>query len=121
MATRSFISKLLPDGSVEGVYCHWDGDTVGDVLKAHYTDPKKVDELLALGDISSLGPEIGQKHDFDNPTPGYTVAYHRDRGEDMRFVTTYPSVSAMRAKVTNDIYAEYAYVFDGQAWEAYRL
>lgn len=121
MATRSFISKLLPDGSVEGVYCHWDGDTVGDVLKAHYADPKKVETLLALGDISSLGPEIGQKHSFDNPTQGYTVAYHRDRGEDLAPTMKYSSVPAMLAKVPGDFGAEYAYVFDGKAWESHTL
>ena len=73
MATRSFICKLLPDHSVTGVYCHFDGypDGVGAILKEHYTDQGKVDELLELGDLSEL---------HENLT--LTVAYHRDRGDD---------------------------------------
>lgn len=58
MSTRSRIGKLNPDGSILSVYCHSDGYGVGETLKEHYTDIKKIDALLALGDISSLAAEI---------------------------------------------------------------
>jgi len=60
MATRSGIGALNPDGTVESVYCHWDGgpEGAGRVLATHYTAPAKVRALLAHGNISSIGPEI---------------------------------------------------------------
>lgn len=83
MATRSTIAKVNDDGSITSIYCHWDGypEGVGKTLKNHYTDVDKIDQLLALGDVSILAPELGEPHDFDNPTEGWTLAYGRDRGE----------------------------------------
>jgi hypothetical protein len=98
MATRSTIALEFADGTVGQVYCHWDGylSNNGEILLASYTDPFKVRELIDLGDLSSLGAEIGVKHPFDNPgsfsTPEYqaykdqygqmTKFYGRDRGEE---------------------------------------
>ena len=97
MATRSTIALEFADGTVQQVYCHWDGylDNNGKILRDHYTDPFKLQRLIDLGDISSLGAEIGDKHSFDIPfkygTPEYeaeqearrniTTFYGRDRGE----------------------------------------
>ena len=84
MATRSFIAMETADGKFVGVYCHWDGylENNGQILNDHYGDPKKVAKLISLGDISSLGEKIGEKHDFDSrPTDGSTTFYGRDRGE----------------------------------------
>ena len=82
MGTRSTIAIQNEDGTVTGIYCHWDGylSYNGRILAENYTDEAKVRELIALGDISSLGAEIGTKHDF-NVWPGVTNAYARDRGE----------------------------------------
>ena len=97
MATRSTIALEYADGTVGQVYCHWDGylDNNGKILFENYQDPFKVRSLMDLGDISSLGPELGDKHSFDIPhkygTPEYeaeserrrgiTTFYGRDRGE----------------------------------------
>ncbi len=87
MSTRSHIGIKNQDGSITSIYCHSDGypDYVGAVLQEHYTTEAKVRELLALGDLSSLGervaPEPGEAHSFDAPAKGVTVAYGRDRGE----------------------------------------
>ena len=110
MATRSFICKLLPDNSVTGVYCHYDGypDGVGKTLKEHYTDPKTVDGLLALGSISELNENLTE-----------TVAYHRDRGEDLAPNRVYPSVIDAVALSPQDLGAEYVYVFGPQGWAAF--
>ena len=51
------------------------------ILFDNYQDPDKIDALLNLGDISVLGFEIGEKHDFDNPPKNVVNAYGRDRGE----------------------------------------
>ena len=56
MGTRSTIALEFADGTVEQVYCHWDGylENNGKILQAHYMDPFKVKALLALGGFSSL-------------------------------------------------------------------
>ena len=42
--------------------------------------------LINLGDISVLGENIStmDEHSFNNPKEGITVAYHRDRGEELK-------------------------------------
>jgi hypothetical protein len=84
MGTRSAIGII--DGSrCKAVYCHWDGyiEHNGIVLNQHYQDPAKVEQLIGLGSISSLGPEIGEKHDFDSHSSWYNTClfYGRDRGD----------------------------------------
>lgn len=86
MATRSLIGKLNPDNTVDFIYCHWDGypEGVGETLKHFYTDPLKVDELLALGDLSVLGEVIGEQHDgskFNNDS-NWCTAHGRDMGKE---------------------------------------
>jgi hypothetical protein len=85
MATRSTIAIQNADGSVTGIYCHSDGyfRHNGRILQNHYTDEAKVRELIALGNLSSLGEDIGVKVDFEDykSHKGQCVAYVRDRGE----------------------------------------
>ena len=83
MGTRSTIAIENADGTVTGIYCHWDGylSHNGKILAENYADEGKVRELIALGDISSLGAEIGTAHDFDAAPRGECNAYGRDRGE----------------------------------------
>jgi hypothetical protein len=77
MSTRSRIAIENQDGTVDSIYCHFDGylSGVGKTLFNHY-DQEKLEKLLELGDISSLGEST-----ID------TIAYHRDRGEDLYFKT----------------------------------
>ena len=104
MGTRSTIALEFADGTVEQVYCHWDGYLAhnGKILAEHYSDPFKLRDLIDMGDISSLGKVIGKKHPFSpayNETnvakkakiqkevdeareAGYTTFYGRDRGEE---------------------------------------
>lgn len=83
MSTSSTIGILNVDGTVQTIYCHFDGypTGVGKTLEDHYKTEEKVRALIALGDISSLGEEIGEKHDFDKRVPKWVNAYGRDRGE----------------------------------------
>ena len=78
MATRSEIAKLDSKG-IKAVYCHNDGYLKynGKLLSTHYTNENKVDKLLAEGDISSLGREIGIKTDFNSS------CYHK--GDDFNY------------------------------------
>jgi len=94
MGTRSRIGVMHGD-KVKSVYCHWDGYLAnnGRILQEHY-DSTKANNLVALGDLSSLRPEIGEKHAFSRlETPmddeayeklygNMTTFYGRDRGEE---------------------------------------
>lgn len=57
MATRSTIALEFADGTVQQVYCHFDGylDGVGAQLRAEFTDPFKLRDLIDGGDMSSIG------------------------------------------------------------------
>lgn len=61
MSTRSHIGLLNEDGSVREIYCHFDGDSVGQVLNEHFACIAKINALLDLGNLSSIGAEIGEK------------------------------------------------------------
>jgi hypothetical protein len=60
MGTRSTIALEYADGTVEQVYCHWDGylDHNGEILNDHYTDPFKLQALINSGDMSTLGEDV---------------------------------------------------------------
>ena len=115
MATRSFIAVRNVDGSVNGIYCHHDGypEGVGATLKEHYASEDKVRALLALGDISVLGAEIGEKHDGRLHSE-WTYAYHRDRGDDLDPNMTYGSVVEAVKCAWNDLGAEHVYIYNPQ-------
>jgi len=96
MATRSRIAIEKEDGSVESIYCHWDGypEHNGQLLVDCYTSPLKVQHLIDLGSISSLAPNLTAEgpHTFQNPEKGVVVAYGRDRGETGVEKQIHPSV-----------------------------
>ena len=94
MGTHSRIGVMRGD-KVKSVYCHWDGylEHNGQVLEQYY-DSAKANNLVALGDMSTLRPQIGEKHafsQFDLPpeeveaykelTRDWCTFYGRDRGE----------------------------------------
>ena len=100
MSTRGRIGIKQSDGSIKSIYVHFDSypEGVGATLNKYYTDRKKIEELLDLGDISSLGKSYDEevsKMDwkrFDEKDPkkrdelikraeNCTIAY-KDRGED---------------------------------------
>jgi hypothetical protein len=116
MATRSRIGIRNSDDSVDSIYCHWGGypSHNGRLLITHYTDEKKIRELMALGDISSLGLEIGEQQDFDKPTnKDWCVAYGRDRGEEdceAEHSSTVHEYLGIRC------WAEYYYIFHYGRW-----
>ena len=115
MSTRSFIAKQNPDGSLTGIYCPFHGypSGVGATLREHYTNPAKVDELLALGSISSLGKEIGEKHDFNARVRDWCNVYMHDRGETDQEAYTVPNINNAFESSGYD----YAYVFVGSEWQ----
>jgi hypothetical protein len=84
MATRSAIG-MEKDGKILAIYCHWDGylENNGEILYKHYQTTEKIFQLLSNGDLSSLGAEIGEKHEFNSRSnENWCKYYGRDRGED---------------------------------------
>ena len=121
MSTRSFICKSLPNNTIVGVYCHYDGypSGVGATLTTHYATDERVTALLNLGSISQLHPrlvpDLGDTHTFDNPAKNVTVAYHRDRGEALS-TTTFPSLDVMVENVAHQLGVEFVYIWDSNEW-----
>ena len=117
MGTRSHIGKKLQDGTIKYIYCHWDGypEHNGAILKEHYTDEAKIDALLELGDLSSLGEEIGEQQDFDiisTHNDQWCLAYGRDRGKTNTQANIVQTLEDM-------IGQDYHYVWDNGKWHCY--
>ena len=124
MATRSNIAYMTEEGKIKSVYCHWDGypEHNGEMLRRYYTDQAKIRALIALGSLSSLRPEIGEKHSFDKNYDqpelsqmfdNWTLAYNRDRGED--WAHTAPSTWDNAVDYV-EFMEEYAYLWNGEDW-----
>ena len=126
MGTRSMIAIQNPySKDVRAVYCHWDGylEHNGSLLQKHYSASPKVNNLIALGDLSSLRPEIGDKHLFssmeindkaeraayEETVKDMCTFYTRDRGEDAPF-KVFPTLKKAEAYFEGS-WCEYLYVF----------
>ncbi len=136
MGTRSDIIVHRADGTWKRIYCHWDGylSHNGRILHEHYTTQEKCEALVAPGDLSSLGEEIGVKHPFDGPSlfvgraakknPKYEAYkkkygnmckyYGRDRGETDVDSTVGDSLQAVWPE--EDTWTEFTYVWDDGKW-----
>lgn len=119
MATRSYIGIRNSNDTVDYIYCHYDGypSHNGRILTEHYTTLDKVKELLALGDLSILGPEIGEQRDFnkrDSQNRNWCLAYGRDRGER----GTGAKLGDFKTTIS-EVGVDYVYIFDGDYWECY--
>jgi len=151
MSTNAMIYAKQKDNSVKGIYLHWDGypEWAGRVLLNDYKDDEKVQKLIALGGLSSLGKnpeasELVERFGFDatcypaaGPMASYlpkewrdmteaerqkllddngkcenTVAYARDRGEDLEF-DEYPTVADFKK---TSACQEFEYYWDGESW-----
>ena len=118
MATRSTIGIIdNKTGVVTSIYCHWDGypENNGRILVEHWSDPAKIQQLMALGPLSSLGAEIGEKHDFKDSGPIHCTAYGCDRAEADMEPSTYDSLQEFL-----DNGEEYNYLWDGQRWNCFK-
>ena len=128
MGTRSRIGVMHGD-IVKSVYCHWDGylEHNGVILQEHY-DSAKANHLVALGDISSLGKNIGEKHAFDTyhltakereqhelDHGDSTTFYGRDRGEEGVDFAVDHAFSTFLDRVEG-CGAEYYYIMKDGVW-----
>ena len=125
MGTRSMIAIQNPySKDVRAVYCHWDGylEHNGSLLHKHYSTSSKVNNLIALGGLSSLRPELGVKHEFSRldstlPEAEYEALYGnmctfygRDRGETGQEFKVFPTLKKAESYFEGS-WCEYLYVF----------
>jgi hypothetical protein len=127
MGTRSRIAVMHGD-NCKSVYCHWDGylEYNGSILQKHY-DSVKANNLVALGDLSSLKPEIGIQHafgyhgteisaeDYEKQFGNMCTFYGRDRGEKNVDFKTDATFEAFLGSVDN-CGAEWYYIMKDGVW-----
>lgn len=128
MGTRSRIGVMHGE-KCKSVYCHWDGYLAhnGAILQEHY-DSAKANHLVALGNLSSLGKEIGEKHVFSQfelraeevqaykeLTENWTTFYMRDREEkDQEFEVSHSFDEFLEQCI--ECGAEYYYIMKDGEW-----
>lgn len=95
MSTRSQIGILNKDGSVDSIWCHWDGypSNNGAILLDKYTKVKDIRALLAGGDIESLNRPY-ERRGNNGPTHSANV----------------------KEFLNIDGWQEYFYLFKGRKW-----
>jgi len=114
MGTRSTIA-YMEAGKIHSVYCHWDGypEYNGRILQEHYQEARKIGQLIQLGDMSSLGAELGTKHDFGSAPEGVCTFYGRDRGEDDVDAGEFDNIDEWLESYD---WSDYAYLWNGREW-----
>lgn len=111
MGTRARIGRINPSGSITSIYTHWDGYPSHHlpILTRYYATAERVAALLALGSLSKLAPEIGEKHDFEDRSHGnWCTAHGRDRAEPNCKASSSRNEVAFAA-LCRSCWAEYAY------------
>ena len=121
MGTRSNIGIVNEDDSVTAIYCHWDGflSYSGKILLRHYTSTDIVNQLMLLGDLSSLNeklyPDDSKPHTFQNQQEDVCVAYGRERSESDVDCKTFINIDEFE-KFAIGTDAEYQYLFTNGKW-----
>ena len=112
--TGSLIAKQISPDAYRTVFCQIEGhlESQGDMLVKHFDTPEKVDELLSLGDLYVLYPQLtpdpSRKHSMEERQQNVTVAYRRDLGEtDMD-----AEIHTLEELDSPDGLIEFVYIFD---------
>ena len=113
-ATRWLLGVEMPNGQIVSTYGHWDGypSYTGQLLKRYYSGGAgKVRDLIKLGKngISTLDKSMkgGKGHSFNNPLPGETIFYGRDRGDKQRSMRKWRN----RDSIKYNMGEEFAYIW----------
>ena len=126
MSTHCFIgvtqeNNQLDNPQVEYIYCHLDGGPqgVGETLQENYQDEQKIRGLIALGDLTCLGPTLEniRMEIQDDFTPCTTA---RRRDQHMPWEKCQP----MTVGSVQDFWAllpasnvDYQYLYDQGSWQ----
>ena len=119
MGTRSAIGYKTPEGKIRAKYSHYDGYPAytGAMLQEHYTQARKIAQMVELGDQSFLEAEIFPvgEHSFEKPEQGCTIFYGRDRGESDVDAREFDNFADF-VEWYDGCGCEYFYVWDGRNW-----
>lgn len=116
MGTRSTIAIQLENGSINQVYCHWDGylKNNGKILMENYNNAEIIKELISKGSISILAKYINPNkdltHNFYDTQNDVCVFYHRD--EDLN-IDTFENFEEYSE---NGNFEEFNYIFKDNEW-----
>lgn len=120
MSTRSRIGIVEEDGTVKSIYCHYDGypSCNGKILKESYSIPERIEKLMALGNISSLGDYLDENEVKGQTDKEVVCAYCRDYKEDYESNApkTSDSVDDFIDFVVKAVDYEYVYLFKDGKW-----
>ena len=105
MSTNASVHVKGTDGKVRSIYIHWDGylSGVGHMLRDHYSNQAAADELVGMGDCSSLESSLED-----------STFYHRDRNEDYDDVRPNEAFNLVDSLELNS--QSYDYYFDTAQW-----
>lgn len=113
MNTHAFIAKKTGADKYKAIFCQFDGylSHAGKILAEHYDTTEKVDALLSLGGIESLGEQLcaAPENADEYESEKYTVAFGRDLG-DTSWNTEEMTLDEL---INNDIGECYIYIFGG--------
>lgn len=122
MSTHAGIGMVQKDGSVKSVYLQFDGypSGAGAILAGWYNTPARIEELLELGDLRSLGSKIapmpGVEHTLGNPQPDVVVAYNRDYCDEPQPAQIFPGKAEYERNGKAELDADYLYLFEDGRW-----
>ena len=108
MSTRSRIARRLADGRFCSIYCHFDGDLVGQVLREHFPLEANAEILVNLGDLSGVYAEGAHAY--------------KDRGEPWQRIK--PKVSNTLEELialTEDTGAYFLYIWQEGSWQTIKI
>tara|TARA_R110002012_G_scaffold60756_1_gene159173 strand:+ start:61 stop:504 length:444 start_codon:yes stop_codon:yes gene_type:complete len=106
MSTRSEIAIENKDCSISSIYCHSDGylEYNGKILNNHYNSYELALSIIKENDCSSLGETIEDSR-----------FYNTWRAEDTK-AKNFDSEYSFMFRFSNDIFAEYIYLFKNDRW-----
>jgi hypothetical protein len=105
MSTLALIG--ISDGiNIRAILVHFDGyvSHTGFILNDHYNKPDKINSLIDLGELSSIGTDTD-----------HCQAYGRDRGETDTEPESFLSLSDF-VTYGKSHYAEYNYLYEDDRW-----
>lgn len=122
-STRWQVGTIDKNGNIESAYVHFDGfpENVKPLLTKHYTDKKKIADLMKLAKVagvSYLAPELGAgKQNFNDPDNNTSLFYGRDMGQKSsgRWETLRGDASSIEDYIknaSNGSSADYVYLYD---------
>ena len=114
MSTRSNIGIQKEDGTVEVIYCHFDGypTGVGQELLDNYNSKKLAQDLVDLGNISGLCESLELTKQEAYSEKWKHDKMYQERTQDEEAATKYSSIKKYLDEIKGNVFIEYIYIYD---------